>query len=142
MHQIYSRYGLDPFERASTLSDSTILFYFIYRRLSKRPQKFQSAQDWIPLLQKYCNVPQTTSKRHGWTILSLSGRWDCLDLYGCANIDCPERAALHALKRRRVRGKRDPAVEERLLQWGAASKACVRYVFKFTKFSSNYFSQS
>jgi hypothetical protein len=128
MHQIYSRYGLDPFERASTLSDSMILFYFIHSRLSKKPQKFQSAQDWIPLLQKYRNVPRTTRKRHGWIILSLSGRWDCLDMYGCAYPQCPELAALQELKHRRVRGKRDSVSEDRLYRWGAASKICVRYV--------------
>ncbi|KAH7905244.1 hypothetical protein BJ138DRAFT_1017982 [Hygrophoropsis aurantiaca] len=126
MHQIYSRYGLDPFERASRLSDSEIIFYFLHRRLSKKPHKFQNAADWISLLAKYNHVPQATRQRHGWMLKTISGRWDCLDLYGCEYSGCPEKSELFQLKERRVRGRRDPAVEDRLFQWGGASKACSR----------------
>ncbi|KAH7926927.1 hypothetical protein BV22DRAFT_1104018 [Leucogyrophana mollusca] len=126
MHQIYSRYGLEPFEWASRLSDSEIIFYFLHRRLSKKPDKFRNANDWIPLLQKYNNVPEAIRRRHGWMILTVSGRWDCLLLYGCKYAGCPEKSGLLELKERRVRGQRDPVVEDRLFQWGGASKACSR----------------
>ncbi|KAG6371699.1 hypothetical protein JVT61DRAFT_9040 [Boletus reticuloceps] len=128
LHQIYSRYGLEPFERASHLSDFEIIFYFLHRRLSKKPEKFQSAHEWLPLLKKYRNVPGATRKRHGWMILTISGRWDLLAMcgYGCGYAECPETSALLRLKEARVRGTRDPVVEDRLFQWGGASKACAR----------------
>ena len=128
MHQIYSRYGLEPFERASHLSDHEIIFYFLHRRLSKKPEKFQSAAEWLPLLKKYRNVPNATRQRHGWMILTISGRWDLFGTgyYGCKYGGCPETSALERLKVARVRGRRDPVVEDRLFQWGGASKACAR----------------
>ncbi|KAF8558575.1 hypothetical protein OG21DRAFT_1455112 [Imleria badia] len=128
MHQIYSRYSIEPFERASHLSDREIIFYFLHRRLSKKPEKFQSAAEWLPLLKKYRNVPNATRRRHGWMILTISGRWDLLSTwyYGCRYTGCPETSALLKLKASRVRGQRDPVVEDRLFQWGGASKACAR----------------
>ncbi|KAF9233821.1 hypothetical protein BU15DRAFT_90206 [Melanogaster broomeanus] len=126
MHQIYSRYGIDPFERASRLSEHEIIFYFLHRRLSKKPEKFQNAGEWLPLLKKYRNVPNATRKRHGWMIHTVSGRWDLLTFYGCKFAGCPERSDLLELKALRVRGQRDPVVEDRLFQWGGASKACTR----------------
>ncbi|KAH7905249.1 hypothetical protein BJ138DRAFT_1106147 [Hygrophoropsis aurantiaca] len=68
MHQIYSRYGLDPFERASRLSDSEIIFYFLHRRLSKKTHKFQNAAE------------------------SFSG-WPCISPYVCLS-SCPRASPL------------------------------------------------
>lgn len=130
MHQIYSRYGLAPYERASTLSSDQIIFYYIYKRLSKHPEKITSAKAWMRFLEKYRKVPRATERRHAWSILTLSGRWDCLEFYGCAYEGCPERAALEEMSAQRVRGERSPEIEDRLWKFGAASKACVQYVFQ------------
>ncbi|KZP23150.1 hypothetical protein FIBSPDRAFT_737762 [Athelia psychrophila] len=126
MHQIYSRYGLAPYERASTLSSDQIIFYYIYKRLSKHPEKITSAKAWMRFLEKYRKVPRATERRHAWSILTLSGRWDCLEFYGCAYEGCPERAALEEMSAQRVRGERSPEIEDRLWKFGAASKACVQ----------------
>lgn len=124
MHEIYSRYGLAPFERASTLSSHTIVFFFLHRRISRKPNAYGTPAAMLSLLKKFKHVPQTTRSRHGWMLLSISGRWDCLALYGCKYRGCPELQELMRLKAGRVRGVRDPIVEDRLFQWGGASKAC------------------
>lgn len=128
IYQMYSRYGLEPFERASTISDSCILFYFLHRRISRKPTAYQSYEAIRVLLKKYLHVPRTTRRRHGWMILSLSGRWECLDYYGCAFPNCPEKSKLLELKGMRRRGVRNAAIEDRLYKWGGESKACTKYV--------------
>lgn len=128
MYEIYSRYGVSPFERASNMSDTIILYYFLYRRLSRKPSAYRTEEAMLGLLKKYANVPETTRRRHGWMILTIYGRWECLDLYGCGNPDCPEKEELLRLGEKRKRGVRDPVVEDRLFQWGGASKACTRSV--------------
>ncbi|KAF9225005.1 hypothetical protein BS17DRAFT_779435 [Gyrodon lividus] len=47
-------------------------------------------------------------------------------MYGCKYAGCPERSDLVKLQACWVRERRDPVVEDRLLQWGGASKACTR----------------
>ncbi|KAH9920186.1 hypothetical protein B0H21DRAFT_781685 [Amylocystis lapponica] len=126
MHEIYSRYGLAPFDRASTLSGSTVLVYFLHRRIARRPDAYRTPAAMLALLTKYKNVPWATRKRHGWMIHSVSARWNCLetDNYGCKNAACSELKELKAFKAQRVRGVRDPVVEDRLFRWGGACKAC------------------
>ena len=128
IYQIYSRYGLAPFERASTISDRCILYYFLHRRISRKPASYSSYDAIRGLLKKYTHVPGTTRQRCGWMVLPISGRWDCLTLYGCGFENCPEKRELLELKERRKRGVRDPAVEERLYKWGGESKACTKCV--------------
>lgn len=129
MHEIYSRYGLKPFERASTVRDETILFYFLHRRISRKPSAYKSPEAMLTLLQKFANVPRATRNRHSWILLSIAGRWECLDAqFGCENPTCPEKAELLKLREKRQRGVRDPIIEERLYKWGGASKACAKYV--------------
>ncbi|TFK50998.1 hypothetical protein OE88DRAFT_1630807 [Heliocybe sulcata] len=127
MHQIYSRYGLAPFERAASRisKNHIIFFYFIHRRASKRQQKLVSVDDWVKLLRKYVNVPDATRRRHNWTILSTPDRWECLDGlgYGCSFENCPEKTELVKISQKRVRGQRDPEAEDRLFKFGALSKA-------------------
>jgi len=126
MHAIYTRYGFAPFAAGAKLDNHEIIFYFLHRRVSKKPKSYTTVEDWVALLRKYENVPEATRRRHGWMILSVSGRWDCLDLYGCAFEGCPEKSSMQKLRAKRVRGRRDPEVEERLFKWGGASKACSR----------------
>ncbi|KAL6308523.1 hypothetical protein BKA93DRAFT_866499 [Sparassis latifolia] len=103
IHEIYSRYGLEPFARGSTLSHSTILFLFLHRRIARKPDAYRTQSALLALLKKYQNVPRTTRKRHGWISLPVSGRWDCLTGldFGCANLTCPEKEALEKLKEKR-----------------------------------------
>ncbi|OBZ75782.1 hypothetical protein A0H81_04992 [Grifola frondosa] len=74
LHEMYSRYGLGPFEKGSTLSSDTILIYFLYRRISCKPGTYTTPGAFLTLLKKYKNVPRATRRRHGWMILSISGR--------------------------------------------------------------------
>ncbi|KAI0074672.1 hypothetical protein K474DRAFT_1665106 [Panus rudis PR-1116 ss-1] len=124
IYEIYSHYGIAPFEKASRLSDTEILFYYLHRRISKRPEAYKTLKAIQHLLKRYRKIPPSTRERHGWNILTVSGRWDCITLYGCDNAHCPEAQELLKLREKRVRGVRDPAVEERLWKWGAESKAC------------------
>ncbi|KZT18304.1 hypothetical protein NEOLEDRAFT_1080591 [Neolentinus lepideus HHB14362 ss-1] len=130
MHQIYSRYGLKPFERVASKPSKhgVIFFYFIHRRASKRQQKLISVDDWAKLLEKYVNVPDATRRRHAWTIMTVPDRWESLDSsdYGCSFGSCPERAELLEIQQARVRGQRDAVAEDRLFGFGALSKACHR----------------
>ena len=132
MYEIYAHYGLAPFARASTLSHTEILLYFLHRRLARRSaarmQRTPAAM--LALLQKYHHVPPTTRQRHGWLILSVSQRWNEMDsgYYGCGNPGCEELETLLELRKQRVKGVRDPVVEDRLYRWGGASKACKGYV--------------
>ncbi|GJE88217.1 zinc finger MYND domain-containing protein [Phanerochaete sordida] len=126
IYQIYSRYGLAPFERAATLSDGSIVFYFLHRRIARKPAHYRSYDAIRGLLRRYAHVAETTRRRCGWHILTVAGRWKRIELYGCADEMCPEKRALLALRAQRTRGVRDPAVEERLLRWGGESKACTK----------------
>lgn len=94
--------------------------------MSRKPEQYKEYSAIRGLLKKYTRVPSTTRRRHGWMILTISGRWDCLTLYGCANPDCTERDELLRLRELRKRGVRDPVVEERLYRWGGESKACTK----------------
>ena len=126
---MYTRYGLEPFERAAKISqvDQDILFYFLYRRISRKPDAYKTYKGMQALLRKSLNVVETTRRRCKWIILSISDRWNCLNDYGCAlQDDCPEYKELLKLKSQRKRGFRNPEVEQRLYRWGAESKACTR----------------
>ncbi|KIP03878.1 hypothetical protein PHLGIDRAFT_37226 [Phlebiopsis gigantea 11061_1 CR5-6] len=124
IYRIYSRYGLEPFERASTISDSCILFYFLHRRISRKPAAYRSHDAIRVLLKKYTNIPEAIRRRHGWGILTVSGRWDCLEYYGCVFANCPERTELLELKVRRQRGVCNPDAEARLYRWGDETRMC------------------
>lgn len=130
LFQIYVRYGVAPFSEAARVSDTALLAYFLHRRLtkSKHPERYRARGAFEDLIDKYMHVPRATRRRHGWMILGVSGRWDCLTYYGCASPSCPELAELLRIRERRVRGQRDAAIEERLYDWGAKSKMCARYV--------------
>ena len=66
IYRIYSRYGIEPLERASTISDSCILFYFLHRRISRKPAAYHSHDAIKDLLKKYTKVPNALRRRHGW----------------------------------------------------------------------------
>ncbi|KDQ50851.1 hypothetical protein JAAARDRAFT_81685 [Jaapia argillacea MUCL 33604] len=128
-HNIYIRYGLKPFERASKFSPLDIIFYFLFRRAAKRKQKLQTVEDWVALLNKYREVPRATRTRHSWILMSVSTRWDFVSMdvdqgYGCRSPACPTRAELVELKARRVRGIRNHDVEEKLYKFGGTPSAC------------------
>ncbi|KAI0074673.1 hypothetical protein K474DRAFT_1665108 [Panus rudis PR-1116 ss-1] len=122
--EMYSHYGIAPFEKASHTSDWEVLFIYLYRRLSKQPDAYRTLKSIQHLLKRYTKVPRSTQRRHRWTALSISGKWDCITLYGCDYNGCPEKKELLKLREKRVRGVRDPIVEERLLKWGVEAKAC------------------
>lgn len=94
--------------------------------MTRKPAAYRSYDAIRALLKKYTNVPNTTRRKHGWFILKIGGRWDCITLYGCAHPKCPEKTELLELKERRKRGVRDTEVEARLYRWGGESKACTK----------------
>jgi hypothetical protein len=128
LYQIFVRYGSDPFGAASAHSSEHLLYYFLHRRLTKstHPERYRSRAHFEQLVSRFLCVPRATRRRHGWILLSVSGRWDCITHYGCRNAACPEKTELLKLRDKRIRGRRDPHVEERLFKWGAQSKICAR----------------
>jgi len=130
LHEIFSRYKLSPFEKASQIHDEndTILFNFLYKRLSRKPSAFRTLEGMQGLLQKYTHIPKIVRSRYVWLTLPLSGKWNALEdaRYGCCRPECPEKKALLNLKQRRKRGVRNPEVEDRLTTWGEQSKFCKR----------------
>ena len=127
IHQIYTRYGIAPFERASSISGTCILFYFLFRRISRNPAQYRRYDAMKKLLKKYTTLAPAQKSARGWAIMNIADRWGHLEPdtgYGCHYGECPERMALKKLKSQRKRGRRDAVVEERLYKWGAEAKAC------------------
>ncbi|KAF9804512.1 hypothetical protein IEO21_09354 [Rhodonia placenta] len=120
VHEIYSRYGKAPFERGSQLSHNEIIIFFLWRRFSSKPNAYKSPEAILGLLKKYRNVPWTTRQRHGWMTLSISGRWDCIEMYGCKHADCPERQVLLYLKEKRIRAKPAQGMSRSVRVWTKA----------------------
>ncbi|TDL25053.1 hypothetical protein BD410DRAFT_76648 [Rickenella mellea] len=126
LFNIHSRYGLAAFQRTAKIEtwQSPIIFQFLCHRIKKDCLTFRTKQDWIPLLGEFVILPDVVRRRYKWAHMSISCQWDCLTFYGCDNDSCPEQQALVRLRGKRVRGVRDPEIEERLRVWGAKSKAC------------------
>jgi len=125
-HNIYKRYGLAPFQIAAKREtfQTSIVFYFVTHQVRKDALKMETKQDWRNLFEDFKNLPPSLERRYSWTNLTVSNRWDCIDHYGCDYRACPEKQALHKLREKRVKGVRDPAVEERLFNWAAKARAC------------------
>lgn len=130
IYELYTRYGLQPFRRASKLSDTEIFFYFLHRHMARKPKAFKSRDAIQALLKEYTSVPPATRTRARRGILSVADRWVGLDFpyHGCRFIGCPEKKEPAELRAKRKRGVRDPVVEERLYKWGGESKACTKLV--------------
>ncbi|KAJ7593529.1 hypothetical protein C8J56DRAFT_1162352 [Mycena floridula] len=122
---MYKRYGLKTLHAASRHMDHRdhVLFYYLYHRINKEKIALNSKADWRALLTDFVNIPKTTDRRYHWLSLTISGKWDCIEYYGCAAQDCPEKKELLKLRAARVLGVRDPEIEERLDEWGRP-RAC------------------
>lgn len=125
-YNIYKRYGLNPFSIAAKRETwrTSIIFYFIAHRIKKEQLKMETREDWRNLLDEFVNLPESLRRRYSWANYTISGKWDCLKYYGCSYEECPEKQALFKLRDERVKGVRDPDVEERLNRWGAKARAC------------------
>lgn len=125
-YNIYKGYGLNPFSSAAKREtyNTSIVFYFITHQIKKDQLKMETKQDWRKLLDEFVNLPRGLERRYSWMNLTISGKWDCIRFYGCAYKSCTEKQELFKLRDKRVRGVRDPDVEERLNRWGAKAKAC------------------
>ena len=67
-YPIYTRYSLEPFKRASKISDSCVLFHYLHRRIAHKPDDYRSLDAIRGLLSKYMNIPEAVQRRHGWGI--------------------------------------------------------------------------
>ncbi|KAJ7154877.1 hypothetical protein C8R43DRAFT_438775 [Mycena crocata] len=129
---MYARYGLAPFHRAAKCEKHTdpVVFYYVAHHIKRDGLPMGTLASWHTLLNAYVAMPRATARRYAWANQTVSGRWDCLEYYGCAYGErpdsgrCPEQKALVELRAKRVRGVRDAAVEERLERWGSKPRAC------------------
>ncbi|KAJ7261054.1 hypothetical protein C8J57DRAFT_1471511 [Mycena rebaudengoi] len=125
-YNIYKLYGLAPFRKAAkceTFRDP-VVFYYVEHHIKRDGLQMRSRADWRKLLLEYINLPHSIEQRYIWANYTISGKWDCIEFFGCDADNCPEQAALFELRKKRVRGVRDPAVEERLDRWGSKPKSC------------------
>jgi len=125
-YNIYKRHGLAPFQIAAKREtfQTSIVFYFVAHQIKKEALKMETKQDWRNLFDEFVRLPHSLERRYSWTNLTISNKWDCIDLYGCDYKACPEKQALRKLREKRVKGARDAVVEERLDQWGGKARAC------------------
>lgn len=123
---MYRLYGLAPFRRAAKCKthEDPVVFYYVERHIKGDSLQMRSRDDWRRLLNAYIDMPHSIQRRYSWSNLTISGKWDCLELFGCSADECPEKAAMVVLRKRRVRGVRDAEVEARLDRWGAKPKSC------------------
>ncbi|KAJ7714155.1 hypothetical protein B0H16DRAFT_1435632 [Mycena metata] len=126
---MYTHYGLAPLQKAGRRESpqDPVVFYYLAHHLKRLPPPANTAPqraDFARLLANYTAMPLSMRKRYGWANLTIAGRWDSLDSYGCEAEGCPEQAVLEQLRARRVRGVREPAVERRLEEWGSKAMAC------------------
>lgn len=123
---MYKQNGLLAFQLAAKDENwrTPVMFYFIYHRIKKDKLQPQSRQDWKRLLDEYVNLPNSIERRYTWSNLTVSGKWDCIDFYGCDYKACAEKQALLRVREKRVKGVRDAEAEERLHRWGANAKSC------------------
>ncbi|KAJ6615773.1 hypothetical protein B0H10DRAFT_47836 [Mycena sp. CBHHK59/15] len=123
---MYRLYGLAPFRKAAKCETwrDPVIFYYVEHHIKRDSLQMRTRADWRSLLVDYINMPRSIERRYQWSNMTISGKWDCITLFGCDGEDCPEQKALLDLRKKRVRGVRDPAIEERLDNWGAKPKAC------------------
>ncbi|KZT37806.1 hypothetical protein SISSUDRAFT_1048022 [Sistotremastrum suecicum HHB10207 ss-3] len=125
-YNIYKRYGISPFERASKNEnwDEPVIFHYISHQLKKEGLPPKTQAEWRGLLRDFENLPDSLERRYRWSNLNISGQWSCIEFYGCDNKACPEKAELMRLRKRRVKGVRDAETEARLYDWGKKLKSC------------------
>ncbi|KAJ7165351.1 hypothetical protein C8R46DRAFT_997789 [Mycena filopes] len=126
---IFTHYGLGPLQKAGRRESphDPVVFYYLAHHLKRLPSPTNTAPqrtDFARILADYTAMPRSMQDRYGWANLTIAGKWDCLDFYGCKAEACPEKAVLEGLRARRVRGVREPAVERRLEEWGSKAMAC------------------
>ncbi|KAJ7154858.1 hypothetical protein C8R43DRAFT_1186165 [Mycena crocata] len=129
---MHTRYGLAPFQRAAKCvgHGDPVLFHYVAHHIKRDALPMGTLAAWRALLGAYVAMPRATEERYEWMTQTISGRWDCLEFYGCEYGEhpdsgrCPEQKALVELRERRVRGVRDAAVEARLERWGSKLPAC------------------
>ncbi|KAJ7455111.1 hypothetical protein FB451DRAFT_1099421 [Mycena latifolia] len=123
---MYRLYGLAPFRRAAKCEtwEDPVVFYYIEHHIKRDALQMRTRPEWRRLLNDYINMPRSVERRYQWSNQTISGKWDCLEFFGCDADECPEKKALEELREGRVRGVRDPEIEERLDKWGAKPKAC------------------
>ncbi|KAJ7135084.1 hypothetical protein C8R46DRAFT_649532 [Mycena filopes] len=125
---IFKRYGLQPFSRAARREShhDSVVFYYLTHRIKRdhSQPEMQTRAAWARLLTQFVELPRAMERRYAWGNLTISGKWDCLEFFGCDAEGCPAQAALEALRDRRVRGVREAEVERQLEEWGAKAKAC------------------
>ncbi|KAJ6565378.1 hypothetical protein B0H10DRAFT_1929122 [Mycena sp. CBHHK59/15] len=123
---MYRLYGLAPFRKAAKCETwkDPVVFYYVEHHIKRDNLPMRMRADWRNLLVDYINMPHSIERRYKWSNLTISGKWDCLTSFGCDAEECPEQKALLELRKKRVRGVRDPVIEERLDKWGAKPKAC------------------
>ncbi|KAJ7667239.1 hypothetical protein B0H17DRAFT_1018721 [Mycena rosella] len=123
---MYKLYDLAPFRKAAKCEahHDPVVFYYVAHRIKRDGLDMCIQQDWRRLLKDYVNMPRSVEQRYMWGNQTISGRWDCLEFFGCDADGCPEQTALEELRAKRVRGVRDPDIEERLERWGSKPRAC------------------
>ncbi|KAF5343983.1 hypothetical protein D9758_012903 [Tetrapyrgos nigripes] len=133
LFQMYKHHGVAPFSTAGRREtwNTAVLFHFLSHSLKRATPEMQtqliksaSSPAWKNLIEEYIFLPDSIERRYKWSNLNISGKWDCLEYYGCDNPNCLEKAELK--KGREARGKRgrNEDWEKRLEAWGGKSKSC------------------
>ncbi|KAK7007621.1 MYND-type domain-containing protein, partial [Favolaschia claudopus] len=100
---MYRRHSLAPFHAAARLEnfDSPVIFYYLSHRIKQDSLPMLTLQDWLDLVTTYIDMPHSTERRYHWSNMTVSARWDCMELYGCSAEGCPEKRELRRLRERR-----------------------------------------
>ncbi|KZS89660.1 hypothetical protein SISNIDRAFT_458610, partial [Sistotremastrum niveocremeum HHB9708] len=123
-HNIYRNYGIAPFIKASEVMnwEDPMFFSYLARQLQQRGLPQQTEIEIRALYDEFDNAPLDIKIRCRWFALDASGRWDFIELYGCDNEECRERAEF--LRLRRIESSHDQKTETKLYEWGLATISC------------------
>ncbi|KZS89662.1 hypothetical protein SISNIDRAFT_458613 [Sistotremastrum niveocremeum HHB9708] len=123
-HNIYKNYGITPFIEASeTMGWEEAMFYsYLAHQFQQRGLPRQSEDEIRALYEEFDDSPLDIKARCRWAALNRAGRWDFLELYGCDNEECCERADY--LRLRTIKAFRDEKTETRLYEWGQGMISC------------------
>jgi hypothetical protein len=126
---IYGEFGLEMFKEASELAWYTVLFAFLVKRLSRRPDKYRTPMNFTHLLCRFIVLGKGAERRYLTTLMKSRDIHDSCSSkdVGCMNCStsrrCPETIHLQKLQRKDLSQLTDDD-KKFLEQFGRNLKIC------------------
>jgi hypothetical protein len=102
LQSIYRKFGVEPIAEAAKLAWHTVMFAFLEKRLSRRPEKYQIAASFFTLICRFIVMGRGAERRYRATLVNPVDILNPLSAkrVGCMNFssNCPGRISLQKLR--------------------------------------------